>query len=1129
MSNDFKPETSNRFEYIDFVNSVNPDYAEKRVFWDNEKKCLSYYNDELDMIVNVGQEFIIPVRNETGFDIPNGAIVYPSGASGGKVLIDLANASIKGKCRLVGMATHTIENNTDGYVTRLGEVGGLDTSLYSSGGILYLSATDNGEFTDVVPDDGAYTTAIGAVKNVDGENGSIVVDPQVSELTVEVTATNGFPEDQRTNTTISVVNGTRTFSIAPTGSEFHYYVTGDKYEQTTTQSVIFNDTEGNHWIYFDNTGIQKVYNPTDEQKKDIITKYAFVSYFYWNVTDKEVVFDIFDERHDIDMSAATHFYLHKHEGSRYTSGYATGDIIADATGSLDTHAQFSITSGSFDDEDLSHTSSVFSVGDTLEVAYISGSGLSRIDTKTNFAVITTGTGRLAYNLNTTGTWSVEEVGNGNFCLYHFFGINGANKQLISVMGQNEYPTISQARIGASTEIADIASSFEAEEGVPISTIIFETKDLYSNSVKARIRTTDTGEDYIDWRTSELAQGSVASSHSNLTELDVDDHLHYSLVNGTRDYTGIISYDSHPTFTIDTEIVDKKYVDDNSGGSISFEGRDLISFTNSTNDALDFDSSFLFNRSTTNNEVTLDVLEYTPTADASAPLAVEGYMYYNSDYDAITVYPDIAPDGNFRGIFLGKMMFMHVYNDTGSTLLRGRCVAFNSAFSTTLPTVVLADADTHTAVDVVGMVVKNISDSSAGIICTNGWLVNTDLDYITSPTPTSNDTLYLSDTAGELSLSVPSSPANPVIIGKYLNVSGAEHNIFINTMDVTGTGGDTEFDDSVFRVQDNGDDTKQLAFECSGITTATTQTLTVPDASGEMTLNTATQTLTAKTLTSAVLNTGVGGTAVLDEDDMATDSATQIATQQSIKAYSDASKLSGYSVSSKNTDLSRNSGNTGQIDFTADILICGDYKLTSISESIDDGASTGVGFIDTGTVSANTWYSQIIVYNPATADAGMIYSLLEESTNLPAGYTQQRHIGWVRYATTDWNEDRLFCAFREYQPANETINISSGLSTVTATDYQLDVSAYLPPCAYSCTVTLRISTDRSGGGDIFLVRPSVNATGASGAIVYTQVASKDNTSGGFAGLNASGELTYRFIYTGGSLAYTIFIAGFNQKC
>ena len=46
------------------------------------------------------------------------------------------------------------------------------------------------------------------------------------------------------------------------------------------------------------------------------------------------------------------------------------------------------------------------------------------------------------------------------------------------------------------------------------------------------------------------------------------------------------------------------------------------------------------------------------------------------------------------------------------------------------------------------------------------------------------------------------------------------------------------------------------------------------------------TLDALTLGSPTLNTQVTGTAVLDEDDMASDSATKIATQQSIKAYAD---------------------------------------------------------------------------------------------------------------------------------------------------------------------------------------------------------------------------------------------------
>ena len=64
------------------------------------------------------------------------------------------------------------------------------------------------------------------------------------------------------------------------------------------------------------------------------------------------------------------------------------------------------------------------------------------------------------------------------------------------------------------------------------------------------------------------------------------------------------------------------------------------------------------------------------------------------------------------------------------------------------------------------------------------------------------------------------------------------------------------------------------------------TLVLPTTSSNLVGDTATQTLTNKTLTSPVLNTGVSGTAVADEDDMSSNSATKLATQQSIKAYVD---------------------------------------------------------------------------------------------------------------------------------------------------------------------------------------------------------------------------------------------------
>lgn len=80
---------------------------------------------------------------------------------------------------------------------------------------------------------------------------------------------------------------------------------------------------------------------------------------------------------------------------------------------------------------------------------------------------------------------------------------------------------------------------------------------------------------------------------------------------------------------------------------------------------------------------------------------------------------------------------------------------------------------------------------------------------------------------------------------------------------------TAFADNVFRIQDNGDATKQLAFQVSGITTATTRTLTPPNADATIAaLDVEDQTLTGGArVTSKSLTTPTNGsTLTLDPGD-----------------------------------------------------------------------------------------------------------------------------------------------------------------------------------------------------------------------------------------------------------------------
>ena len=130
-----------------------------------------------------------------------------------------------------------------------------------------------------------------------------------------------------------------------------------------------------------------------------------------------------------------------------------------------------------------------------------------------------------------------------------------------------------------------------------------------------------------------------------------------------------------------------------------------------------------------------------------------------------------------------------------------------------------------------------------------------------------------------------------------------------------------------------------------------------------------KTLTSPTLTSAVLNTAVSGSAVLDEDDMNSNSATKLATQQSIKAYVDST------VTQEDLDIAADSGSNIAIDLDGETLtLAGGTGIGSVASgnsvtfNIDSTVTTltGTQTLTNKTLTSPTINSPTITSLTATA-------------------------------------------------------------------------------------------------------------------------------------------------------------------
>ena len=153
-------------------------------------------------------------------------------------------------------------------------------------------------------------------------------------IAYDVGAKNLTGFESRTTSTLSFVDGTRTFTVAPTGASFNVWANNKKYAKTSSSVVIAN-TVGLHFVYFDATGTLVESTSTWDLTSDQVASVATV---YWSGTAGVVG----DERHGYQRDRALHIYLHTTRGTAYDNGLA---------GTF-TNTTFSIATGAVWDEDL---------------------------------------------------------------------------------------------------------------------------------------------------------------------------------------------------------------------------------------------------------------------------------------------------------------------------------------------------------------------------------------------------------------------------------------------------------------------------------------------------------------------------------------------------------------------------------------------------------------------------------------------------------------------------------------------------------------------------------------------------------------------------------------------------------
>ena len=164
------------FDNVAFDTTTTTEATKAQFAWNEDEGTLDLGLNGGNVTLQLGQETVYRVTNNSGATIANGMLVMAVGTVGasGRILVAPYDGTSPSK-RIMGLATEDIPNGQDGYVTHFGKVRGINTSAYQEGDILWASPSGNGALTKVKPEAPNTKTVVAIVINSHASVGTVLV------------------------------------------------------------------------------------------------------------------------------------------------------------------------------------------------------------------------------------------------------------------------------------------------------------------------------------------------------------------------------------------------------------------------------------------------------------------------------------------------------------------------------------------------------------------------------------------------------------------------------------------------------------------------------------------------------------------------------------------------------------------------------------------------------------------------------------------------------------------------------------------------------------------------------------------------------------------------------------------